>query len=241
MANIKTEIDSRERNRLEKSSMEHFSTQMFHILLLDFPKVLSYTMENRKAMYEALSKLLCKYSKLWRPWAASTNRQFKELTCRLSSEPNRGVAMRWVITILKCVRLGLKRLEGGSVRIRYTAYLWNAHELGYKRVVETINKQIERDRRLSERLRVKVEGFFGLEEGLLDGGCTSHRGKIEVNSDGDTSTDWTGASRTPASIQITSPPMRRSHNVQRSRLADFLEAWTRFQSSTRACLHASSQ
>uniref|UniRef100_A0A1B0BTN9 Uncharacterized protein n=1 Tax=Glossina palpalis gambiensis TaxID=67801 RepID=A0A1B0BTN9_9MUSC len=65
--------------------------------------------------------------------------------------------------------------------------------------VETINKQIVRDKRVEESISEEVD-FFGFEEGVLDEAAPViedvRRGIIEMNSNADTSTDGTGASRT---------------------------------------------
>uniref|UniRef100_A0A1B0AKM4 D-glucuronyl C5-epimerase beta-sandwich domain-containing protein n=1 Tax=Glossina palpalis gambiensis TaxID=67801 RepID=A0A1B0AKM4_9MUSC len=71
-----------------------------------------YTTENRKTTHETLNRLLREYPKLvWCPRAASTNGQYKELACRLSSGSD---CLR---KTLQCVRRALKRLEGGRFSI----------------------------------------------------------------------------------------------------------------------------
>uniref|UniRef100_A0A1A9ZV01 Uncharacterized protein n=1 Tax=Glossina pallidipes TaxID=7398 RepID=A0A1A9ZV01_GLOPL len=122
-----------------------------------------------KDLHDVLSRLLREYPVLWRPWAASTNGQYKELTRRLSSELNRAVTIRRVINTLAVVRKALVRLEGGSVRTPLTAYVWYAEELGYERAAKTMTKLIKREQRFQESVRLAAEGFLGFEEGVLVG------------------------------------------------------------------------
>uniref|UniRef100_A0A1B0B9W0 D-glucuronyl C5-epimerase beta-sandwich domain-containing protein n=1 Tax=Glossina palpalis gambiensis TaxID=67801 RepID=A0A1B0B9W0_9MUSC len=89
--------------------------------------------------------------------------------------------------------------------------------------VENIKKQIKREQRLEEIIRLEVEKFFGFEEGVLDGNIPVIDDVIlaltEMICDAESRTDKTGASRTPTSTQmmpITPTPMRKS-------LGDFLE------------------
>uniref|UniRef100_A0A1A9UEW9 DNA polymerase epsilon catalytic subunit n=1 Tax=Glossina austeni TaxID=7395 RepID=A0A1A9UEW9_GLOAU len=60
-----------------------------------------------KDLHDVLSRFLREYPVLWRPWAASTKGQYKELTRRLTSELNQAVAISRVVNTLVTVRKSL--------------------------------------------------------------------------------------------------------------------------------------
>ncbi|KAI9578388.1 hypothetical protein GQX74_004942 [Glossina fuscipes] len=88
------------------------------MLFHNFTQFFLYTTKNRKTTHETLNRLLREYPKLvWCPRTASTNEQYKELACRLSSGSD---CLR---KTLQCVRRALKRLEGGRFSILLIAIL----------------------------------------------------------------------------------------------------------------------
>uniref|UniRef100_A0A1B0BAN5 Uncharacterized protein n=1 Tax=Glossina palpalis gambiensis TaxID=67801 RepID=A0A1B0BAN5_9MUSC len=98
---------------------------------------------------------------------------------------------------------GLKRLEGGSARTSYTAYLWYEEELGYKRAVETIEKQTKREHRIEESICLQIVSeesiCVGFEESMLDKAIPIINdiilGLTDMSCDAETRTNETGEPR----------------------------------------------
>uniref|UniRef100_A0A1B0AB85 Uncharacterized protein n=1 Tax=Glossina pallidipes TaxID=7398 RepID=A0A1B0AB85_GLOPL len=109
---------------------------------------------------EILSRLLRKFPKLWGIYERVGNGNYIEIVDILSKELNRVVTVDMVKWELGRLRRNLRKLDKETAKqtqTTYSAHLWYANKLGYKRAADIVMKQIVRDKNiLTER-----EDFLG--------------------------------------------------------------------------------